>query len=169
LVAAATAVIYVGFAASVVPYIGGHRQRGSSDQSAQGWTAHLMREPGGQLLVAAVGVGVVVAGAVLLVQGVRGNVDDGVRPGLNGWPRRALDVLGVVGFVARGVVVGVAGGFLVDAAVTFDPRQAKGLDGSLRSLARAPGGSVVLLAAAAGLAAFGLWSIAVGIWIDAPT
>ena len=82
---------------------------------------------------------------------------------------RTLDVLGMVGFVARGIVVGVAGGFLVDAAVTFDPHKAKGLDGSLRSLARAPGGSVGLLAAAAGLAAFGLWSIAVGVWMDAPT
>ncbi|HEY2429926.1 MAG TPA: DUF1206 domain-containing protein [Acidimicrobiales bacterium] len=168
-VAAATAVAYAGFTASVVPYIGRHHQRRTSNQAAQGWTARLMGEPGGRLLVAAFGVGVVVAGIVLLVQGVRGKVDDGVEPGLRGWPRRLLEGLGIVGFVARGVVVAVAGGFLVAAAVTFDPGQAKGLDGSLRSLARAPGGALLLLAAAVGLAAFGLWSIAVGVWMDAPT
>jgi hypothetical protein len=79
-----------------------------------------------------------------------------------------FDVLGAVGFVARGIVVIVAGGFAVAAATTFDPQKAKGLDGSLRSLVRAPGGHALLLAAAVGLAAFGLWSVAVAIWIDAP-
>jgi hypothetical protein len=52
--------------------------------------------------------------------------------------------------------------------VRFDPHRAEGLDGTLRSLARAPAGPVVLLATAAGLAAFGLWSLAQAVWLDAP-
>lgn len=63
------------------------------------------------------------------------------------------------GIAARGVVFAVAGGFLCFAAATSDPRQARGLGGSLRALRDAPFGHVLLGGVALGLAAFGVYQL----------
>jgi hypothetical protein len=57
-----------------------------------------------------------------------------------------------------------AGIFLIDAAVTFDPGQARGVDGTLRAFAAVPLGSVVLVLMALGLAAFGVFSFCEARW-----
>jgi hypothetical protein len=56
------------------------------------------------------------------------------------------------------VVFCVVGAFLIDAAVTFDPQKAQGLDGSLRKTAATPLGPWLLFAIALGLVIFGLYS-----------
>jgi hypothetical protein len=66
--------------------------------------------------------------------------------------------VGAAGMIARGVVVGLIGVFLVESAVTFDPSKAKGLDGSLRQLAQNGWGKVLLVLVALGLLAFGVYS-----------
>ena len=63
-----------------------------------------------------------------------------------------------VGYVTRAVVFCVASAFLIDAAVSFDPQKAQGLDGSLRKTAATPLGPWVLSAVALGLVIFGLYS-----------
>ena len=50
------------------------------------------------------------------------------------------------------------GAFLLLSAVQFDPRQAKGLDAALQTLAEQPYGVVALVVATVGLLAYGLWS-----------
>jgi hypothetical protein len=55
-------------------------------------------------------------------------------------------------------VFGLIGWFLIDAAVRFNPDQAKGLDASLKTVAHQPFGRVVLFVAAVGLLAFAIWS-----------
>ena len=67
------------------------------------------------------------------------------------WATRA----GRLGYAARGVVSGVIGAFLVQAAVQTDPDKALGLGGALRTLARQPFGPYLLGAVAAGLMAYG--------------
>ena len=52
------------------------------------------------------------------------------------------------------------GGFLVKAAAQFDPKQAKGLDAALKTLAEQAYGRGLLLVAAIALVAFALWSFA---------
>jgi hypothetical protein len=49
-----------------------------------------------------------------------------------------VEFLGLPGNVARGVVFGVAGLFLVVAAASSGPDRAQGLDGSLRKIATTP-------------------------------
>lgn len=44
----------------------------------------------------------------------------------------------------------IAGAFLIDAAVSFDPQEAQGLDGSLRKTAATPLGPWLLFAIALG-------------------
>jgi hypothetical protein len=62
--------------------------------------------------------------------------------------------LGVLGHAARAAVFGLIGVFLCKAAREYDPSEAKGLDGALRTFAQAPYGRWVLFAVAAGLLAY---------------
>jgi hypothetical protein len=62
------------------------------------------------------------------------------------------------------VVFGVADVFLVAAAVSFDPKKAQGLDGSLRKIATTPLGSWLLVAVALGLAIFVVYSCCEARW-----
>jgi hypothetical protein len=71
---------------------------------------------------------------------------------------KATKVIGTAGLASRGFVFGLIGGFLVDAAVRFNPDKAKGLDASLKTVAHQPFGRVVLFLAAVGLLAFAIWS-----------
>ena len=56
------------------------------------------------------------------------------------------------------------GVFLVVAAVTTQPQQAKGLDSALRSLAATPGGRWLLALVAIGLIVFGAFSCCEARW-----
>ena len=73
-------------------------------------------------------------------------------------PRRLI-ALGVIGHVARTVVFGLIGYGLIEAAVDYSPKSAIGLDGALAKLARASYGPLLLGIVAAGLIAFGLFSL----------
>jgi hypothetical protein len=72
--------------------------------------------------------------------------------------RRAVEWLGEFGGIARGVVFATAGVFVVVAAAEAQPRQAKGVDSSLRTLAATPLGPRLLLVVAIGLIMFGVFS-----------
>jgi hypothetical protein len=76
-------------------------------------------------------------------------------PGVRTWGSRA----GLVGHVARAVVFGLIGVFVVRAAVNYDPKDAIGLDGALQKLARAPYGPWLLGLTAAGLVAYGIFCL----------
>jgi len=57
------------------------------------------------------------------------------------------------------VVFGLVGGFLIKAAIDYSPNQAVGLDGALAKLANASYGPFLLGIVAAGLIAFGIYSL----------
>jgi Domain of Unknown Function (DUF1206) len=71
--------------------------------------------------------------------------------------RRTTERLGQFGLVARGIAWSLIGWFLVRAAVQFDPREAKGLDQVLRSLADESWGTIVLLVVAVGFIGYGAY------------
>jgi hypothetical protein len=121
-------------------------------------TARLLSTPGGVVLVVLLGVGVLAVGGYLVVKGVRrGFLDDLTPP--SGAMGTATTVVGVVGYVARGVAFAVIGVLFVVAAVRADPEQAGGLDDALAALAGLPFGQVLLVAIAGGFVAFGIYSI----------
>jgi hypothetical protein len=160
-VAAAKTVAYAALAAEAISLVaGGHRTTASRrEQRATEVSAHLMQHLAGRLAVGAAGAAIVVVAIVLVLKGTRRQYDiDVAERRLSPGTRRAVEVLGVVGMVARGAIVGLVGAFFIDAAATFDPGRAKGLDGALRSLAGDPGGPWLLGAMAAGLAAFAVFS-----------
>jgi hypothetical protein len=61
--------------------------------------------------------------------------------------------------MARVVVFGLVGAFLIKAAVEYDPQKAVGIDGALAKLAQNSYGPYLLGLVAAGLVAFGVYSL----------
>jgi hypothetical protein len=165
LVSAGKAVIYAAAAYTTARFtVTGHAS-GSTNQVSTDFTVDAMRHTGGRLLVGAVGVGVVIGGLMLIRSGIERSFAKNLRLGsLSPKARRSVLRLGTAGNVARGVVIGGAGVFLIDAAVTFDPARARGVDGTLRALAAAPAGPIVLVLMAIGLAAFGCYSLCEARW-----
>ncbi|MEU6035765.1 DUF1206 domain-containing protein [Actinomadura sp. NPDC047616] len=154
--------IYTAGFAATIAFVVGHGSR-SSDAQSQTFTARAMGEPGGRWLVLGVGIAFVAVGVGVIVHAVRRkfqaeleHIDPRVRP--------VVDVLGVVGHVARGLVMGGAGVLLSYAAVSFDPHKAQGVDGTLREFARTPVGPWLLVAVAVGLLLFGLFSFCEARW-----
>ncbi|MBR7825022.1 DUF1206 domain-containing protein [Actinospica sp. MGRD01-02] len=137
----------------------------STNQVSTDYTAVAMRRAGGQILVAAVGAGLVIGGAVMIKHGIgrrfAKDLDTGSMPAA---ARRPVVWLGAAGQVSRAVIAVAAGAFLIDAAVTYDPAQARGVDGTLRAFASAPLGPLVLILIAAGLVSFGAYSLCEARW-----
>jgi type IV secretory pathway VirB2 component (pilin) len=73
-------------------------------------------------------------------------------------------VLGTVGTTARGAVFAVAGVLITVAAVQFDPRKARGIDGALRTLRDTALGPWLLVVVALGLIMFGLFGFCEARW-----
>lgn len=111
------------------------------------------------------GVGVSVAGVWIAVQALRRSFHDKLKLAQMGpRVRKLVDVTGVGGGTARGVVFIAAGAFAVRAAVDYEPKKAKGLDDTLRSFAETPLGPWLLVLVAAGLVLFGVFSFAMARW-----
>ena len=153
------AVLYAAACASTLGFVLEHRVTGSSDQTSRDFTARAMAHKGGVLLVAAVGIALIVGGLALVWRGVTRKFAKNLKlSAMSARKRRWVLALGTVGNCARGVVFAAVGGFMLDAAVTFDPAKAKGVDSTLRSFAAASYGPVLLVLMALGLAAFGVYS-----------
>lgn len=137
----------------------------SQDRRQRGLTAQVMQHTGGRWFVGIVGAVVVGVGIYFAQQGLRrdiyGHLDEHK---LDRRLRPAVTALGIFGNTARGVVIALVGVFVVAAAVTADPHDSSGLDGTLRTLAHEPFGPAVLVVAGAGLIAFGVFGVAEGIW-----
>jgi type IV secretory pathway TrbD component len=124
--------------------------------SESGVTAAVLRMPGGTWLVAALGLVVVGVGVKQFVDAWRGDTDELTRAGqVPAKGRRLARATGRAGYVGRGVVFVLVGGFLARAAIRHDPASGVGLDAALKELLDTPFGSPVLVAVAAGLILFG--------------
>ncbi|MER5761896.1 DUF1206 domain-containing protein [Streptomyces sp. NPDC002082] len=156
-------VFYAVVAFSVLTFSAGGGRSG--DEQSRDATAKALGLPAGQWLVAAAGVGIAVAGVVVAVQAARRSFRKHLSMGgVSARWRKAVDFLGVSGGLARGAVGIAAGGFLVYAAVRYEPAQAKGVDDTLRSFTTTPAGPWLLVAVAVGLVLFGLFSWAMARW-----
>ncbi|MFF0156287.1 DUF1206 domain-containing protein [Streptomyces sp. NPDC005263] len=165
LMAAVRCVFYTFVAYSVLSFAAGSGGSNSSDKQSKDVTARVLEAPAGQWLVGAAGIGIVIAGVWIAGRAVLRKYHDKLKLGeMSPRTRRLVDVTGVGGGAARGVVFAAAGGFAVRAAVDYEPDQAKGLDDTLRSFAETPLGPWLLVCVAAGLVLFGLFSFAMARW-----
>ncbi|MEU3671288.1 DUF1206 domain-containing protein [Streptomyces virginiae] len=164
LAAAARCVFYAVVAFSVFAFAAGSGG-GSGDEQSRDMTSKALGLPAGQWLVGAVGLGIAVAGVVIAVQAARRDFRKHLAMnGSSQGSRKAVEFLGVTGGLARGAVFAAAGGFILYAALRYDPGQAKGLDDTLRSFSLTPAGPWLLVAVAVGLALYGAFDWAMARW-----
>lgn len=156
---AAIGLIYASLAFSAIKLIVGSGGGGrSGDQSSREWTARLLAQPYGRWLVAAVALGIIIFAVYQFYKAYKAKFREklelgGMSKQTENWAVRG----GQVGFAARGVVFGVIGGFLLQAALRSSAGEARGLSGALRALEQQPFGAWLLGLVALGLVAHGLF------------
>jgi hypothetical protein len=158
----AKALVYVSLAVTTVQVIGaGPSEVGSGDRQPKELTARAFDLPGGRWLVAAAGVAILGVAAYFVYRGVAQRFEDRLdTAGMSTWMGRTVDVLGTLGMAARGMVVGLLGLLVLQAAIHHDPQHATGIDGALRRLAARHYGQALLAITAIGILAFALYSFA---------
>jgi fumarate reductase subunit D len=152
-------IVYAGLCVIAVEILLGSGSSGGSGNASK-TTAGVFGWPAGTLLVG-------IAGAVLigigLYQGYRGIsrdfLGDSKTEQMSARVRGWVEWVGTFGHLARMVVFGLVGVFLIKAAVDYNPNKAVGLDGALAKLAHASYGPFLLGVVAAGLIAFGAYSL----------
>lgn len=148
--------IYTGLCIVAVSVLLG--SSGSSNEKQE--TAYVLDWPGGRYIVGAVGAGFGIAALWNVLRGVTGKFKKELDTGAMGAAEEKLvTIVAVVGLLARGVVFGLIGTFLIKAAVEYDPSEAIGLDGALRKLAAQDYGPFLLGLVAAGLLAYGVFCL----------
>ena len=133
---------------------------GGGGGGAQHWTATLMQQPFGQVLVAVAGIAVGLYGLHQLYRAYSADVGDRLDlHALSASARRWTVRFGRFGLAARGVVLAMIGGFVLMSAMQADPSEARGLGGALRTLQQQDYGPWLLLIVALGLVAYGLYNL----------
>lgn len=130
----------------------------SSAAQQQQATAGVLAHPAGRVLVAIAALVVLGVGIGLVVYGAKRMFERRLRTGRMSYSTRQLVTgLGRVGYIAKGVAFGIVGLLVFSAAVEKNAANSTGLDGALHTLAGKPYGQVLLIAVAAGFAAFGVF------------
>jgi hypothetical protein len=157
--AAASGCAYLAMCALAVSILMGSSSQSSSSPHKS--AAGVLGWPGGQWIVGIAGLILI---GVALFQGYKGVtlrfLEEDKTEQMGRLTERWITVMGVVGHLARMVAFGLIGVFIVKAAVDYSPKSAVGLDGALERLARESYGTFLLAVVAAGLIAFGVYSIA---------
>ena len=153
----ASGVVYAGLCAIAVEILFGS-DAGSG--GAQKTTAGVFGWPAGAWLVAVAGVVLIGVGLFMGYRGLSKDfLEDSKTEQMSPRTRRWIEWIGAVGHLARMVVFCLVGAFLINAAVDYDPHQAVGLDGALAKIHDASFGPFLLGVVAAGLIAFGVYSL----------
>ena len=136
--------------------VGSSGATGSAEKTASG----AFSWPGGRWLVGIAGLVLIGVGVYQLIRGVRRKfLDDSKTEEMSPSTKTWITWIGTVGHVARAVVFGLVGVFLVKAAADYSPEEAIGLDGALAKLYNQAYGPWLLGAVAAGLVAFAIFSL----------
>lgn len=147
-----------GITASVIAYASfkyaTQGSAGDSTEQQQTLTAKVLAMPGGQLLVGAVAVGVLVIAGAIFRKGVKKSFEEDLDMSkAPGW----VEPVGRAGWIGKGVSYGIIGVLVGLAAIYADPEQSGGMDKALHTLAAQPYGAFLLALVAVGLAAFGVY------------
>ncbi|MEV4163232.1 DUF1206 domain-containing protein [Nonomuraea dietziae] len=135
----------------------------SDDKASQDLTGKLLALPAGQVIVGAIGLGILALGVYWVRYGIKKEFRKQLRP----MPPRAgsvMDRLGLAGYIARGVIAGLAGVFVIQAAITFDSDKAGGIDATLRAFADTPAGPWLLVVVALGVLLFAGYCLGEARW-----
>jgi len=159
----ARAVIYAGLSYLTFTVISGRARSQAGRQ--QDITATAMQHPAGRVLVGVVGLAVVACAITLVVEGARKKFMRYLQTArMNASTRRVVKLLGMTGTIARGLVFGLAGVLVIDAAITHKASNSGGIDKALLTLRDQPFGEFLMLLAALGLLVFGIYGLCEARW-----
>lgn len=129
---------------------------GGSGNGTQSMTETLLQQPFGPWLVGAVALAIAIRGITQVRKAYRSDFFEDLRYS-GELSRQTVRRIGQVGLTARAGVFLMVAGFLFWAALDQNARHARGLEGSLDTLAGTTGGPWLLAAAGLGLVAYGLF------------
>jgi hypothetical protein len=150
----ALAIVYFALAYSTFGFARGAGK--STGEQNSGMSTRLMQTGAGTFALIAGGVIIVAVGGYHVYKGARRNFLDDLKGRSSDLVRR----LGVVGYIAKGLVIAGVGVLVIAAASRSEPNKATGLDGALKTLGAQPYGVALLIAAGAGIITYGLYSFA---------
>lgn len=156
---AVSGVIHASLAFTAAQMVfGSGKGSGSGDSSSKEWTATLLEQPFGQWLVAAAGAGFIIFALAQIYKAYSTKFQEKLKSGEMSQGTKKFAVrTGQIGLVARAVVFGIIGGFLVLAALHSNAGEARGLGGALRALEQQSYGQWLLGIVALGLIAYGFY------------
>lgn len=139
---------------------------GGSSGGSGGGQSHIERvsrftleESGGRWLLGIAAVVGLASAAYFIYKGVTKKFLEQIDLGGAGPGERAfITQSGRLGWIGRAITVGLVSVFVLSAALTSDPSDAKGLDSALRDTADETLGSALVLAAGLGLIAYGVFA-----------
>ncbi len=151
------AILYGALAWSAIKTGVGSGSSGGTDST----TAKVMNLPGGQILVGLVGLSIIGFGAVLIYRGWSEKFTEHLdAEGQSGKEGSTYILLGKVGYIAKGIAIGIVGGLFTYAAITHDAKKSGGLDQALQKVLEQPFGQILLIVIGLGIACYGLFSFA---------
>lgn len=155
----AKAVIYAALGVSAASVALGSGSSSSQSQQ-QTTTTGVLAWPAGRVIVVVTGLIIVSVGVAGVVKGMQKSFSDEIdTSSMSPAAREGVARLGQVGYIAKGAALGLVGGLLGYAALTFDRQKAPGLDGALQTILAQPFGKFLLTAVAFGFGAFGLFAM----------
>jgi hypothetical protein len=138
-----------------------HAHVHTSGKHYQTVSAKLLSYPFGQTIIALTGIGVIIFGIGQVYWALSGRFLKKLKKNeMSKEEWRWSGHIGKVGIIARSIVFGIIGFFLIRTALQADPDETKGLDGALAEVAQRPFGSVLLAIVSIGLMAYGVYMFA---------
>jgi hypothetical protein len=132
-----------------------------ADERVRELTLDTLGIPGGAVLVAVVATGVCIVGLYVLSRGLTGgfmkDIDLPAAP--DRW-EPVIEVIGRVGYLAKGVAFTLVGVLMWRAATSADVEGATGLEGAMTAVLSVTAGPWLLTAVAVGFGAFGVYALA---------
>jgi hypothetical protein len=125
------------------------------------YTATLMQQPFGRWLVGLVGLAIIGYGVYLAYRGWSEKFLEHLdAQGRSGDAGRAYKLFGKIGYIAKGIAIGVIGVLFVYAAIDHSAKESGGLDQALHKVLQQPFGPVLLVAISLGIGCYGLFCFA---------
>ena len=147
--AAAVGIVYLALAFSAAKFAMGSGT--SSGQQNAGLSGQMMQSGWGKAVLIVVALVLIGVGGYHVYKGAAKKFVEELTVS----DSAAVTWTGIVGYVAKGLVLIGVGVLVVVATLTSDPAKATGVDGAVKTLGSAPFGKVLLVIAAIGLAAYG--------------
>jgi hypothetical protein len=155
------AVLYAAIGVSALSVALGSSGSSKGRSTPEKLSAELMNMPAGPYLVGGVGCAIIAYGAHSVWKGFSDkHAKHLAAEGKTGDAGRAYLMVGKIGYIAKGVAIGVIGGLFVYAAVSHNAEKSGGLDSALQKILQQPMGPFLLGAIAVGIICYGLFCFA---------